>query len=96
MPVKQLEPQQRRRSTDALTYFWLFGTKLVSRVRLHVQAFVRAAVHLGDGWRGGRAHIAVIPAPVAAAAAIGELATTTLHVGWRGGASWGGGGGTVG
>lgn len=77
-----------RRSTSS-AHFGLFGAVLVSLLRLHVQAFVGTAVHLGDRRRGSRAAAAVIPAPVAAAAAVGELAAATLHVGRRRGASWG-------
>lgn len=82
--------RSEEKTTKALLgYFWLFGSVLVSLVHLHVQAFVGTAVHLGDRWRGRWAHIAVVPAPVAAAAAVRELAASTLHVGWRGGTSWG-------
>lgn len=69
-------------------YLGLFGVELVPLLQIHLQAFVRAAVHLGDGWRGGGTHVAVVPAPVAAAAAVGELAAATLHVGGGGGAGW--------
>lgn len=51
-------------------YLWLFGTKLLSLLQLHVQALIGAAVHLSDGRRGGGADVAVVPAPVAAAAAV--------------------------
>lgn len=67
---------------DLLAYFWLFGSVLVSLLQLHVQAFIGTAVHLGDRWRGSRARVAVVPAPVAAAATVRQLAATTLHVGW--------------
>lgn len=77
--------ERRRRNTN----LWLFGIKLISLLQFHVQAFIRTAVQLGDGRRGGGAHVAVVPAPVAAAAAVGQLAAATLHVsrwrraGWR-------------
>lgn len=61
-------------------YLWLFGVGLLCLLQIHVQAFVRAAVHLRDGWRGGGAHVAVVPAPVAAAAAVRQLTAAALHV----------------
>lgn len=69
-------------------YLWLFGIELLFLFQFHVQAFIRAVVHFGDGWRGGRAHVAVVPAPVAAAAAVRELAAATLHVSWWWWATW--------
>lgn len=81
------DKNKTRRWKDALVYFWLFGTELVCLLQLHVQAFVGAAVHLGDRRRRSGAHVAVVPAPVAAAAAVRELAAAALHVGRRRGAS---------
>lgn len=73
--------KKEKEEEEAFVYFGLFGTELVSLVQVHVQALVGAAVHLGDGWRGGGAHVAVVPAPVAAAAAVRQLAAAALHVG---------------
>lgn len=81
--LKPLALKLLRAHTHTALYLWLFGIKLVSLLLLHVQAFIGAAVHLRDGRRGGGTDIAVVPAPVAAAAAVGELAAATLHVGWR-------------
>lgn len=82
--------RQNRHLTSQRTDLRLFSIELLPLFQLHLQAFVGTAVHLSDGWRGGGTHVAVVPAPVAAAAAVGELATTALHVcrGWR--STWGG------
>lgn len=69
-------------------YLRLFGSELLALLQLHVQALIGAAVYLGDGWRWGGAPAAVVPAPVAAAAAVRELATSTLHVNGRGQSTW--------
>lgn len=74
--------KRSRKKPTPVAYLWLFGMKpAVPLLQLHVQAFIGAAIHLRDGRRGGRADVAVIPAPVAAAAAVGELAAAALHVG---------------
>lgn len=62
-------------------YLWLFGSKLLSLLQLHVQAVVGAAVHLGYRRRGGGARVTMVPTPVATAAAVRELAAAALHVG---------------
>lgn len=61
-------------------YLWLFGIELLSLLHLHVKAFIGTAVHLSDRRRRGGACVAMVPAPVAAAAAVRELAPAALHV----------------